>query len=222
MTQRTRSTSPARAGTPWESYFVLGSTAILAGLAVADRFTAWLIGEFPSSAALWQLRFEYLRPIGVFYDIASVRLGAMSGVEFSAFLLITSAALVAGAMSPIRLVRASCLHILLVSCLALCTYSLGVVDLNGGMGSPSSFYALLGATTALPILGICLRIHGEYMGLSPVSSRSVRRFLVVARRTRDQLAEMLVGLLEPFAPATSRLQVVLARRNFVGDRRSRR
>jgi hypothetical protein len=222
MTQRTRSTSPVRAGTPWESYFVLGSVAILAGLSVADRFTAWLIGEFPSSAALWQLRFEYLRPIGVFYDIASVRLGAMSGVEFSAFLLITSAALVAGAMSPIRLVRASCLHILLVSCLALCTYSLDVIDLNGGIGSPSSSYALLGAATALPILGICLRIHGEYMGLSPVSSRSVRRFLVVARRIRDQLVEMLVGVLEPFAPATNRLQVVLARRSFVGDRRSRR
>jgi hypothetical protein len=222
MTQRTHSTSPARAGTSWESWLVLASVAILAGLAVADRLVAWLIGEFPSSAALWQLRFEYLRPIGVFYDIASVRLGGMSGVEFSAFLLIASAALVAGAMSPIRLVRASSLHILLVSCLALCTYSLDVIDLSGGIGSPSSSYAFLGATIALPILGICLRIHVEYMGLSPVSSRSVRRFLVVARRTRDKLPEMLVGLLEPFVPATSRLQVVLARRSFVRDRRSRR
>lgn len=218
MTQRTLP-SAARTKPLVEAFFIVGSVMLLSGLALADRLAAWMIGKFPTSAALWELRFEYLRPIGVFYDVASARLGTISGLEFSALLLVTSAALVGGALSPFRLLRASCLHAVLVSCLVLCAYSLELIELAGAVGSPSSSYALLGAVLALPILGICLRIHAEYMGLNLASSRSVKRFSEAARRTRHSLAEMLVGLLEPFVPATGRLQVVLTRRSFVGDRR---
>src|SRR5262245_3269821 len=224
MTQRTLPTSRVHAGTPWESYFVLASVTLLSGLAVADRFAAWLIGEFPTSAALWQLRFEYLRPIGVYYDIASVKLGAMSGMEFSLLVLAISAVLVAGALSPIRLLRASCLHTVLASCLVLSAYStdLDLMDPAGAVGFPSSSYVLLGAIMALPVLRQCLRIHADYIGLNAASFPSIRRFGMVAMRMRNRLANVFAGLLDPLLPATSRVQIALARRNIVDDRRFRR
>lgn len=221
MTQRTLPMSRVDAGTPWESYIVLASLAVLSSLAVADRFAAWLIGQFPTSAALWQLRFEYLRPIGVFYDIASVRLGAMSGMEFSLLVLGASVVLAAGALSPIRLLRASSLHAVLASCLVLFAYSFDLLDPEGAVGSPSSSYALLGAITALPVLRLCLRIHADYIGLNAASFPFVRHFGTVAMRMRHRVGGLLADLLEPLFPATSRVQVVLARRNLVDNRRPR-
>lgn len=220
MTERTHPSSTIRAGSSGEAWFIASSAALLAGLAVADRLAAWMIGEFPTSAALWELRFEYLRPIGVFYDIAAVRLGSMSGLEFSALLLLVAAALVVGALSRIRLVRAASMHALLASCLALCGYSL--IDVPGPVGSPSSSYGLLGAAIALPILGSCLRIHAEYVGRNPMSSRYGRRLRIAAMRMRRHLSEFANDLIESLVPATSRLQLALARRAIVGNRRLRR
>lgn len=222
MTRRTLPITTARTTTLSDARLIVGSVALLSGLAIVDRVAAWMIGEFPTSAILWELRFEYLRPVGVYYDVASARLGAISGSEFSVLLLIASAALIAGARSPIRLVRAACLHAVLVSCLALCAYSLDLIELAGAVGSPSSSYALLGAAIALPVLRSCLRIHAEYMGLDPASSRSLRRLRIAAMRMRYRLAERLAGGIEMLVPATGRIAIVLSRRDVVGDRRPRR
>jgi hypothetical protein len=219
MSERTLSLTAAPAMTRSEARFVVGSVALLSGLALADRIAAWMIGEFPTSAALWELRFAYLRPIGVFYDIASARLGTLSAMEFSVLLFATSVALAAGALSPVRLVRAVCLHVLLASSLALSAYSLDTDILGTGIGSPSSPYALLGAVVALPVLGLCMRVHAEYLGLD--QAQLAQHINYAARRILDRLSERLAVSIQPFVPATRRAAVVLVRRNIGGDRLSR-
>jgi hypothetical protein len=49
MTLQTSSHNPARGGSKAETAIVMGSLALLTGLALADRFAAGLIGEFPAS-----------------------------------------------------------------------------------------------------------------------------------------------------------------------------
>lgn len=217
MSERTRALTTAPAMTRSEARFVVGSVALLSGLALADRLAAWMIGEFPTSAALWELRFEYLRPIGVFYDIASARLGILSGLEFSALVLAASLVVIGGVLSPVRLVRAACLHAVLLGGLALSAYSLDSNMLSMAIGSPSSSYALLGAVVALPVLGLCLRVHADYLGLD--QAQLVRRIRNAALRMRDRLAERFAATIEPFVPAARRAAVVLARRDLAGDRR---
>ena len=55
---RTNWSSSLHTSANWEARLVVASTVLLTGLAVADRLVARLIGEFPTSAMLWELRFE--------------------------------------------------------------------------------------------------------------------------------------------------------------------
>ena len=204
-----------------ENLLVVGSAALLAGLAIADRLVAWLIGEFPTSGVLWQLRFEFLRPIGVFYDLAAVRLGTLSPVGFSASVVIAAALIVTGALSRIRLARAASFHALLIGSLALSVYSLDVSTAYPAVGSPSSSYAFLGAALALPILGSCLKIHAEYVGLSQALADATRRLFTIGIRLQSVLGEqlaMLAGRLVPAIQSTQRRLVPV----LANDRRLRR
>ena len=190
-----------------ENLLVVGSVALLAGLAVADRLAAWLIGEFPTSAVLWQLRFEFLRPIAVFYDLATVHLGTLSPLGFSASVAIAAALIVMGALSRIRLARAVSFHAPLVGSLVLIVYSLDPTTVYAAVGFPSSFYAFLGAALALPILGSCLKIHAEYVGLSQALADATRRLSMVQMRLQSALGEqlaMLAGRLVPAIQSTQR------------------
>jgi uncharacterized RDD family membrane protein YckC len=65
MTERSHPHIAPLSSRTWEAWLVTICVSLLAALAVADRFVAWLIGEFPTSSLLWQIRFEYLRPIAV-------------------------------------------------------------------------------------------------------------------------------------------------------------
>lgn|SRR5687767_10794254 len=219
MSARTLPLNTAPALTRLESLFVVSAVALLSGLALADRVAAWMIGEFPTSPALWELRFEYLRPIAVFYDVASMRLGGLSGLEFTALQLAVSLVVIGGVLSPVRLLRAACLHALLMSSLALSAYSLDSNILGPAIGSPSSSYALLGAVVALPVLGLCLRIHADYLGLD--QARLARQISEAALCMHD-LAERFAATTGSFAPAVRRVAVVSARRDLANARRFER
>jgi hypothetical protein len=194
MTERMRTTNVAQPRANCENLLVVGSVALLAGLAVADRLAAWLIGEFPTSAVLWQLRFEFLRPIAVFYDLATVHLGTLSPLGFSASVAIAAALIVTGALSRIRLARAVSFHAPLIGSLVLIVYSLDPTTVYAAVGFPSSSYAFLGGALALPILGSCLKIHAEYVGLGQAFADATRRLFTVGMRLQSALGEQLAML----------------------------
>ena len=220
MSERTLPLNTSPALTKLEARFVVGAVALLSSLALADRVVAWMIGEFPTSAALWELRFEYLRPIAVFYNVAAVRLGGLSALEFTALQLAVSLVVIAGVLLPVRLLRAAGLHALLVSSLALSAYSLNSNTPGLAVGAPSSVYALLGAVVALPVLGLCLRIHADYLGLD--RARLLRQISKAALRMRDRLAERFAVTIGSFAPTDCRVVVVSARRDLANARRFER
>jgi len=213
MTERTLLRSPARAGTTWEARLVLGSITLLSGLAVADRMTAWLIGEFPASALLWQLRFEFLRPIGVYYDIVERNLGTLSPFGFSALVLIAAAATAGSALSRIRLARALSCHLLLGAALVLSVMSWHpgpALRAHAQVGMPSEPYAMLGIVFALTAAALCLRIHAEYIGWNPPSSRTLRRLRIATLRLRLSLAASVADLVEQLNPGPRRARAALA------------
>src|SRR5262245_57232575 len=176
MTQRTLPTSRANPSTPWESYFVLASVTVLSGLAVADRFAAWLIGEFPTSAALWQLRFEYLRPIGVYYDYVVLAAGHISEPFFCMVALALAVLIAASAVSRVRLLRAIAYHLLCGLALILWVCSLEYHEgIYAPAGVPSALYVFIGAALALLAGALCLTVHAEYLGWNPAASVTVRR-----------------------------------------------
>src|SRR6185369_2840170 len=142
--------NPARAGSKAETAIVMASLVLLAGLALADRFAAWLIGEFPASGLFWQLRFEYLRPIGVYYDLAVLNLGQVSLLEFSGLVLAAAGLLVAGMLSRIRLLRAVVCHLVCGIAVILWVNSLEYRQgIYAPAGSPSASYAFIGALLTL-------------------------------------------------------------------------
>jgi hypothetical protein len=202
MTERTDPGYSASVRSDWEARLVVGSAALLSGLALADRLAAWLIGEFPTSAALWQLRFEFLRPIGVFYDIVEFNFGTLSPMGFSALVVIAAALVAGGTLSRIRLARALSCHVLLGLAALLLVYSLNYGwRTYATVGRPSEFYAILGATLVLAAVGLCLRIHAEYVGWKPSSSRALARMRAMALK----LDRRLTDLLEEFSvPQASR------------------
>lgn len=204
MTERIHPTNVAQPRVNCESLLVVGSVALLAGLAVADRLVAWLIGEFPTTAVLWQIRFEFLRPIAVFYDLAAVHLGSVSPMGFSASVVIAAALIVAGALSRIRLARAVSFHAPLIGSLVLSVYSLDTTSIYAAVGFPSPSYAFLGGALALPILGSCLKIHAEYVGLGQAFAGAKRRLFTVGLRLQSALGEQLAELAVRLVPATQR------------------
>jgi hypothetical protein len=222
MTERMHPTNVAQPRANCENLLVVGAVVLLAGLAVADRLAAWLIGEFPTSAVLWQLRFEFLRPIAVFYDLASIHLGTLSPGGFSASVVIAAALIVAGALSQIRLARAVSFHAPLIGSLVLSVYSLDPTSIYAAVGSPSSSYAFLGAALALPILGSCLKIHAEYVGLGQALADATRRLSIARMRLQSALGEQLAVLAGRLVPEFQSAQRQLAPARADDHRRRRR
>jgi hypothetical protein len=223
MTQRTLSTSRANARTPWESYFVLAAVTVLSALAVADRFAAWLIGEFPTSATLWQLRFEYLRPIGVYYDLVTTNLVYLSPVQFCCLMLLASVVIAAGVISRIRLLRALACHVVCGLALVLWVYSREFHEgLYAPAGAPSTLYVLIGAAVALFAGTLCLGVHAEYLGWNPGTSAVVRRSRIALVRTRRRLDMAMADLLDRLGAAPKPERIALASLRIVERPRSKR
>jgi hypothetical protein len=212
MTQRTFSQSPAHAGTSWESLLVLGSVTLLSGLAVADRVTAWLIGQYPTYAPLWRLRFEFLRPIGVYYDMVERQFGDVSPAHFSTLALTAAALIAAGAVSRIRLARALSCHLTLgaAAVLGFMSWDAGfTMRPHAVVGMTSQPYAALGMALAAMAAGLCLRIHAEYAGWNPASSRSYRRARIAALRLRSNLAASIADAIDQMNPAPERARATV-------------
>src|SRR5262245_51468252 len=207
---------PSNVKPTWESLLVVGSVTFLSALAVADRVTAWLIGEFPTYSLFWQLRFEFLRPIGAYYDLVTWHFAQFSPAMFSAAVLFTAALIAGGVVSRIRLARAISCHLLLAAALVLCVLSSspgnGVHDYRP-FGMPSEPYAFIGAMLSLVAIALCLRIHAEYIGWTPVSSPVARRARYAVLRFRKNLNGLVAGLAEQSVPAPRRLRAALARTN---------
>lgn len=211
MTQRTLARADRTPATV-EAWLVAGSVTLLAGLALADRLVAWMIGEFPTSAALWQLRFEYLRPIGVFYDIALVNLGQVSPLWFSA--VVAAFALIVGiaAMSGVRLARALSSHALLAAAAVLTVYSMNPGEgTYARVGVPSGAYLWIGAFLSIMAAAMCARAHAEYVGWRPGSSRIVRRMVMLAQQMRAQLGQSMGDVAAGVAQAQFGLRPAPAR-----------
>lgn len=178
---------------------MLGSVAILAGLSVADRFTAWLIGEFPSSAALWQLRFEYLRPIAVYHDLAELSFGSWSPWSFSTVVITAGAVIASGALSRVRLARAISYHLLFGAAgalVVLCFDSDLSIRSRAVIGTPSEPYFLLGSLLATIAATLCLRVHAEYIGWRPSSLRIVRNLRMSVAGVRSSIASVVIEVIE--------------------------
>ncbi|HEX6119290.1 MAG TPA: hypothetical protein VFZ03_07525 [Dongiaceae bacterium] len=224
MTRNTLSQSPAHAGPSWESLLVLGSVTLLSGLAVADRLTTWLIGQYPTYAPLWRLRFEFLRPIGVYYDMVERNFGDVSPANFSTLALAMAALIAAGIVSRIRLARALSCHLTLGIAAVL-----GVMSWDPGftlrphavVGMASQPYAALGLALAAVAAGLCLRIHAEYTGWNAASSRSYRRARIAAIRLRSNLSAYVADIIDQVVPAPGRMRAALAAVRANRDRNSR-
>jgi hypothetical protein len=141
-----------------ETWLVAGCLAILVGLSVLDRLVAWLIGAFPSTAILWQIRFEYLRPIAVYYDYVAMLFGGVSPILFGSAMIAAAILIAIGSQSRILLVRALCWHALLAAALVLVACSMPS-DIQAPAGSISTPYAMLGGILSLPLAAMCVRLH---------------------------------------------------------------
>jgi hypothetical protein len=223
MTLLTSSHNPARGGSKAETAIVTGSLVLLAGLALADRFAAWLIGEFPTSGLLWQLRFEYLRPIGVYYDLATLSLGQVSLLGFCGAVLVAAGLIGVGIFSRIRLLRALACHLVcgISAILWACSleYHEGIYAPAGG---PSASYAFIGAILALPAAALCVGIHAEYIGWNPANSTALRRSKIAARRARRYIDARISDLIDQLETASKPRQVMLAPLRIVARNRFRR
>lgn len=203
----------SRPSRTWEAPLVIGSVGLLSGLAVTDRLFAWLIGEFPTSSLLWHIRFEYLRPIAVYYDLAEFNLGASSPWTFSLLVIAAGALITGGALSQARLVRAISYHLFLAAAavlVVLCFDNGLPIGARAVIGTPSEPYFLLGALFASVAAILCLRIHAEYIGWSPQSSRIVRRMRLSVANIRSNIEAAAVETLEQLSPAPTRSRAVLA------------
>jgi hypothetical protein len=213
MSERIHPASTARPSQTWEAPLVIGSVGLLSGLAVTDRLFAWLIGEFPTSALLWHIRFEYLRPIAVYYDLAEFNLGASSPWAFSLLVIAAGALIAGGALSQARLVRAISYHLFLAAAVVLVVlcFDTGLpIGARAVIGTPSEPYFLLGALFASMAAMLCLRIHAEYVGWSPQSSRIVRRMRLSVANIRFNIEAGAAETLEQLSPAPGRSRAVPA------------
>lgn len=200
---------------------MLGSVAILAGLAVADRFTAWLIGEFPTSGLLWHIRFEFLRPVGVYYDVVEQQFGSIAPATFSAITLLAAALVCAGVMSRIRLARAISCHALLIAALILTAMSWTTYG-YAFFGMQSRSYELLGLMLSLIAGALCLRIHMEYAGWNPALSRIVQRLWITIVGVRTRVEAGAIDLIEQLGAApVQRTVPARLRPDQRGERRTR-
>jgi hypothetical protein len=191
----------------------LGAATLLSGLAVADRVTAWLIGQFPTYAPFWRLRFEFLRPIGVYYDMVERNFGGLSPAGFSGLAVLVAALVAIGVLSRIRLARAVSCHLMLAAAaiLAFVSWDPGfAMRSHAQVGMTSEPYAMMGALLTLITAALCLRIHAEYAGWNPASSRAFRRARVAAFRLRSNLGASVADVVDQLSPTPRRLRTALA------------
>ena len=209
MAQHTSTTARERTST--DTWLVAASAFLLSGLAITDRTVAWMLGEFPTSAALWELRFEYLRPIGVFHDLAAQYLGDVGVGSFNIAAVAAALIVAFGALSGIRLARAVSNHVLLAAALVVAVYS---VDPGEGIyarvGVPSDGYLLIGLLLTVGAAFMCAASHCEYLGWSPASSRVVRRVMNEMAVRCLQLGERAAEALDQAFPA-GKAQAILVR-----------
>ena len=210
MSQGTLTSNRARSGTG--SWLVLASAFLLSGLAIADRTIAWMIGRFPTSAALWELRFEYLRPIGVFHDIAVQHLGTIEVGAFNIAAALAAIVIGCGAISGIRLARALSCHVLLGAALVVAVHSIDPGEgIYATVGVPSSGYVLIGSVLAISAAILCLAAHAEYIGWNPASSRLARRAKDGVSRLGAELGSVAAGLFDQLMPAPNKSQAIFVR-----------
>ena len=209
MAQRT-STIPANRRTA-PDWLVVLSTLLLSGLAIADRTVAWMLGQFPTSAALWELRFEYLRPIGVFHDIAAQYLGEIGVGPFNIAAVLAALVVVSGVVSGHRLTRAVSNHVLLAAAAIVVVYSMDPGQgIYATVGAPSHGYLLIGLLLTAGAAFLCASSHCEYMGWRPASSRVARRAKDDLVRLVAQVSERSMEALDQVFPA-GRAQAILVR-----------
>ena len=216
MAQPTSTTTRERTST--DTWLVAASALLLSGLAITDRTVAWMLGEFPTSAALWELRFEYLRPIGVFHDLAVQHLGDVGVGSFNIAAGVAAVIVAFGALSGIRLARAVSNHALLAAALVVAVYS---VDPGEGIyaraGVPSDGYLLIGLLLTVGAAFPCASSHCEYIGWSPASSRVVRRVKIELVPLGSALADRAAEAFHLAFPIAGKTQAIL-----VGGRRRNR
>lgn len=206
----TSTVTGTRERTSTDTWLVVVSAILLSGLAIADRTVAWMLGQFPTSAALWELRFEYLRPIGVFHDIAVQSLGDVGVGPFNIAAGLAALVVAIGALSGIRLARALSNHALLAAALVVAVYS---VDPGEGIyapvGMPSDGYLAIGLLLTLGAAFLCASSHCEYIGWNPASSRIVQRarseMVALCLQVGERAAEALT------LPAAGKAQAILVR-----------
>ena len=163
MSERRPGLPRATARTLPETWLVAGCLTTLVSLALTDRLVAWLIGAFPSTAILWQIRFEYLRPIAVYYDYVAMVFGSgVSPLLFGVAMIAVSVLIAIGSQSRVLLVRALCWHVLLATALVLVVCSMPS-DIQAPAGTISAPYAMLGGILSLPLALMCLRLHIEFL-----------------------------------------------------------
>jgi hypothetical protein len=204
-----RIASPNRhSTTSFGARVAVGSTLLLTGLALADRMSAWLIGVFPSSALVWQLRFEYLRPIGVFYDIAVANLGQISAPWFGLVTVLCGLAVALSAASRIRAARTLAYHVLLGTALALTVFSLGPsAGIYSKVGAPSLLYVMIGLLISALAAILCMLAHAEYMGWIPRYALVRRRITARAGRRTYELWQRFLPQRVSFQPALVRVRI---------------
>ena len=210
MAQHTSTTTRERTST--DTWLVVVSAFLLSSLAIADRTVAWMLGQFPTSAALWELRFEYLRPIGVFHDIAVQHLGDVGVGSFNIAAGVAALIVAVGALSGIRLARALSNHALLAAALVVAVYS---VDPGEGIyarvGVPSDGYLLIGLLLSVGAAFMCAASHCEYLGWNPASSRVMRRVTSGIKRASARIGERVLEDLTQTFPAVGKAQTILVR-----------
>jgi len=195
-----------------DAWLVAVSAFLLAGLAIADRTVAWMLGEFPTSAALWELRFEYLRPIGVFHDIAVQNLGDVSVGSFNVTAALAGLLVAFGAMSGNRLARAVSSHLLLVAALVVAAYSIDPGEgVYATVGVPSKGYLLIGLLLTASAAVMCVSSHCEYVGWNPATSPIVRRAKMELQRSGSAMREQAAKVLGQTYPASGEEQAILVR-----------
>jgi hypothetical protein len=209
MAQHTSTTIRERTST--DTLLVAASAFLLSGLAITDRTVAWMLGEFPTSAALWELRFEYLRPIGVFHDIAVQHLGDVGVGSFNIAAFVAALIVAFGALSGIRLARAVSNHLLLAAALVVAVYSMDPGEgIYATVGVPSHGYLLIGLLLTVGAAFMCASSHCEYLGWNPASSRVVRRVKNEMVVRCLQLGERAAEALDQVFPA-GKAQAILVR-----------
>lgn len=211
MAQRTSTAPATRERASRNTWLVVVSAFLLSGLAIADRTVAWMLGQFPTSATLWELRFEYLRPIGVFHDIAVQNLGEVDVGSFNIAAGLAALFVALGALSGIRLARALSNHVLLAAAMVLAVYSLDPGEgIYARVGMPSDGYLAIGLLLTAGAAFLCASSHCEYLGWSSASARVVRRAKIELARFGMRLGAHVVEVLDQLLPA-AKAQAILVR-----------